>query len=139
MRGTLTDTGPLFALIYESDDRHSDAVRGLDEIVVPMVTTWPCLGEVMYFVQKHIGWPGQRDLIAMIQRGDIVVLPSDRHPLSVVTALMEQYADAPMNLADASLVAAALDLDKLDVFTFDTHFRAYRGPRRRAFRLFPTT
>jgi uncharacterized protein len=137
--GTLTDTGPLFALIYSSDDYHAAAVRGLEQITLPMLTTWPCLGEAMYFLQKHIGWPGQRDLLASIQRGDVVVLESDHHPVSAVSALMDQYVDAPMDLADASLVAAAMDLDKLDVFTFDIHFRAYLGPRRHAFRLFPAS
>jgi predicted nucleic acid-binding protein len=137
--GTLTGAGPLFALSYTNDDFHAAAVRGLDEIALPMLTTWPCLGEAMCFVRKHIGWPGQRDLFSVMSRGDVVVLRSDYYPVSVVSALMERYADTPMDLAGASLVAAAMELDKLDVFTFDEHFRAYLGPRRRVFRVFPTS
>jgi predicted nucleic acid-binding protein len=40
--------------------------------------------------------------------------------------LMRQYHDCPMDLADASLVAAAERLHTKQIFTFDSHFRVYR-------------
>jgi len=40
--------------------------------------------------------------------------------------LMAQYQDSPMDLADASLVAAAEALSLTRVFTFNRHFYAYR-------------
>ena len=40
--------------------------------------------------------------------------------------LMRNYKDAPMDLADASLVAAAETLGLRRVFTLDRHFYAYR-------------
>ncbi len=40
--------------------------------------------------------------------------------------LMATYRDAPMDLADASVVAAAEALSVRRVFTFDSHFYAYR-------------
>lgn len=39
---------------------------------------------------------------------------------------MDQYRDTPMDLADASLVAAAETLGLKRVFTLDRHFYAYR-------------
>jgi predicted nucleic acid-binding protein len=39
---------------------------------------------------------------------------------------MEKYSDAPMDLADASLVAVAESLSLGRVFTLDSHFRIYR-------------
>ena len=39
-------------------------------------------------------------------------------------ALMRKYSDSPMDLADASLVAAAERLSVRRVFTLDRHFRA---------------
>ena len=39
---------------------------------------------------------------------------------------MRQYHDAPMDLADASLVVAAERLNLRRIFTLDSHFRAYR-------------
>ena len=40
--------------------------------------------------------------------------------------LMSKYKDAPMDFADASLVAAAENLRTNRIFTFDKHFLAYR-------------
>jgi len=40
--------------------------------------------------------------------------------------LMRQYADTPMDFADASLVALAETLDTRTVFTVDRHFHAYQ-------------
>jgi hypothetical protein len=39
---------------------------------------------------------------------------------------MQQYSDTPMDLADASLVAAAERLGMRRIFTVDHHFRIYR-------------
>jgi predicted nucleic acid-binding protein len=44
--------------------------------------------------------------------------------------LVEQYADRPMDLADASLIAAAEALDATKIFTIDRpDFQAYRVRR----------
>jgi len=41
-------------------------------------------------------------------------------------ALMKTYADVPMSLADASLVALAEQRHDLRIVTFDSDFRVYR-------------
>jgi len=43
-----------------------------------------------------------------------------------MVALMEQYRDRPMDLADASLVAASEHLRMRRLFTLDNDFRIYR-------------
>jgi len=50
---------------------------------------------------------------------------------------MEKYADVPMSLADASLVAVAESLGIRQVFTLDSDFTVYRFQGRQAFRLLP--
>jgi hypothetical protein len=40
--------------------------------------------------------------------------------------LMERYSDTPMDLADASLVAAAETLGLRRIFTLDSDFHFYR-------------
>jgi predicted nucleic acid-binding protein len=40
--------------------------------------------------------------------------------------LMRQYRDRPMDLADASIVAAAEALATRDLFSLDSDFRIYR-------------
>ena len=43
-----------------------------------------------------------------------------------IRELMQTYRDAPMDLADASMVVLAETLSLRRVFTFDRHFYAYR-------------
>jgi len=57
--------------------------------------------------------------------------------LARMPALMEQYSDLPMDLADASLVALAEERHLRDVFTLGRDFRVYRLPDGRAFNLVP--
>ena len=52
-------------------------------------------------------------------------------------ALMGKYRDTPMDLADASLVAAAEALDVTRVFTLDRDFQVYRWKGRRKFEAVP--
>ena len=54
-----------------------------------------------------------------------------------LAALMEQYRDVPMDLADASLVTAAENLDVTRIFTLDRHFRVYRLKDSKAFDVVP--
>lgn len=51
--------------------------------------------------------------------------------------LMGQYRDAPMDLADASLVTAAEMLGITRIFTMDGHFHAYRIHGTKAFDVIP--
>jgi hypothetical protein len=50
---------------------------------------------------------------------------------------MQQYQDAPMDLADASLVAAAERLQLRRIFTLDRHFYAYRIDEKHPFDVVP--
>jgi predicted nucleic acid-binding protein len=52
-------------------------------------------------------------------------------------ALMRQYHDTPMDLADASLVSAAERFSLRRIFTVDRHFRAYRIDGTHAFDVLP--
>ena len=51
--------------------------------------------------------------------------------------LMEQYKDTPMDLADASLVAAAESLRLRRIFTLDSDFYVYRIKDKDAFEVLP--
>ena len=66
--------------------------------------------------------------------------PGRRTPTSLkrVRALLEKYADLPMDFADGTLVALAEELDSTSVFTTDsTDFSVYRVKGRRPFRVLP--
>lgn len=52
-------------------------------------------------------------------------------------ALMEQYRDLPMDLGDASLVAAAEALDRKQIFTLDRDFLIYQFRGSQPFEVVP--
>ena len=134
---TLCDTGPLVALIDADDAHHVRCHAALPSLSGPLVTTWPCLTEAMHFLGKARGWEAQAALWQFVRRGALQVQSADEDQLRRIADLMEQYRDAPMDLADASLVALAEVLPLSRIFTLDSHFRAYRIAGQRAFEIVP--
>ncbi len=57
--------------------------------------------------------------------------------LSRIEQLMRRYSDVPMDLADASLVAAAETLNQRLIFSLDKHFFVYRLHGIEAFQVLP--
>ncbi|MBS0365776.1 MAG: PIN domain-containing protein [Proteobacteria bacterium] len=121
----LVDTGPLVALFDPRDGQHSRAASVLKILTDRLCTTVPVLTEVFHMLQPHsIGSDRVREFVA---RGGIDVWFLDSAGLVRSFELMEQYADRPMDLADASVIVAAESWQTRKVFTLDrTDFAAYR-------------
>jgi hypothetical protein len=133
----LCDTGPLVALVDRSDMHHERALAALAGLPdQPLVTTWHCLTEAMYLLGRGAGLAGQDGLWDYLADDLVHIHPHTADQWPRMRELMRQYADAPMDLGDASLVSAAEHLRERRVFTFDRHFRAYRIGRE-AFEIIP--
>ena len=104
---------------------------------LPMITTWPAFTEAMYLLGRAGGWPPQATLWAMIERGMLQIAELSDAVALRMRALMEQYHDLPMDLADASLVALAEERGQTRIFTLNRDFQVYRLPRGRAFTIVP--
>lgn len=102
-----------------------------------MVTTWPAFTEAMYLLGRAGGWPAQARLWTIVGRGTLQITDLSAPTVVRMRALMEQYRDLPMDLADASLVALAEERGLSRVFTLDRDFQAYRLSRGRAFTIVP--
>ena len=125
--GTLTDTGPLVGLVDRSDPHHQEATAALKRLRrVPLLTTWPCLTEAMYLLYQAAGYSGQESLWRFVERGSLQIYLPGEDDCRRMQELMSIFRDAPMDMADASLVAAAEELSLTRIFTFDRHFFAYR-------------
>jgi predicted nucleic acid-binding protein len=133
----LTDAGPLIALIDRRDAEHSRCVSAAERLVGPMLSTWPAFTEAMYLLGSGAGWRGQEPLWRMVRAGQLILTEMNASMLARMPALMEQYSDLPMDLADASLVALAEERHLRDVFTLDHDFRVYRLRDGHAFSLLP--
>ncbi len=134
---TLTDAGPLVALLDQEESDHAKCVEQLQVLRAPMVTTWPAFTEAMYLVGEGLGWRGQEALWRILRRGDLRLVETSASTVSRMERLMSKYRDVPMDLADASLVAVAEERGLTKVFTLDRDFRVYRLLGRRAFVIVP--
>jgi len=123
----LVDTSPLVAFIDAGQgESHRRSVELYRNIREPLLTTWSCFTEAMYFLYQRRGWPGQKMLWSFIQREALFLHASSVTEQRRIYELMEQYQDVPMDLADASLVAAAETLGMRRIFTLDSDFYVYR-------------
>ena len=128
----LVDTGPLVALFDPRDEAHARCVEELKVISEPIATTIPVLTEAVHLLQP--GSIGTQRLIDFITGGGIEVLFLDDQLLERALKLMAQYRDAPMDLADASLVAVAESRNLRTIFTIDRKdFAIYRIKRGRRY------
>ncbi len=133
----LTDAGPLVALIDTNEQAHERCAEAAAELSMPLLTTWPAVTEAMYLLRSKVGWRGQEALWKIIVRGDVEMAPIDDEVRDRARALMAKFRDAPMDFADATLVAVAEQRGLRQIFTLDSQFRIYRLHGRNAFEVVP--
>ncbi|BAZ06284.1 hypothetical protein NIES3974_29420 [Calothrix sp. NIES-3974] len=80
----------------------------------------------MYLLGRYGGWSVQQELWGYIADQILVLYFNGKDELIRMQVLMEQYRDLLMDLADASLVAAAETLNQKRIFTLDRDFQVYR-------------
>ena len=124
----LVDAGPLVAILDPSDSYHAECAATFQSLRGElMITTWPCFTEAMHFL-----WRARRDfslqalLWDMRTNGRLLIHPADDQDADRVEALMRQYEDNRMDLADASIIAAAERLSLRRAFTIDSGFAYFR-------------
>jgi predicted nucleic acid-binding protein len=135
--GTLTDAGPLIALIDADEPDHERCRRALEEIHLPMLTTWPAFTEAAYLLGRAAGWRGQEALWKLVRRAELLLATLSPEATERTALLMERYNDRPMDLADATLVALAEERGLTRIFTLDSDFHIYRVRGRRQFEVVP--
>ena len=119
----LLDTGPLVALLNKRDSRHVWSVETAAGLKPPFFTCEAVLAEAHFLLQGiH---QGRRRLIELLDSGKIELTGIVANNIHRIGQLMNQYADTPMDFADACLVCMAEDV-KGSVFTIDGDFKVYR-------------
>jgi uncharacterized protein len=121
----LVDTGPFVALFEPRDGQHERCTAVLKTLRESLFTTVPVLTEAFHILDPES--QGSARLRDFVLRGGASVWFMDQSSLERAFELMAQYADQPMDLADASLIAAAEALRTRRIFTLDrTDFSVYR-------------
>ncbi len=131
----LIDTGPLVAYLEANDPGHAEVAACLDPFEGRLVTTSAVITEAMHFVAAS--WNGPHLLAQFVVAGDMEVYDLSRPPeLLDAVALMEKFADTPMDFADATLVLLAEALSVHHILTLDRRgFASYRTRRGRHLQL----
>lgn len=135
---TLVDAGPLIAIIDADERDHASCMDALDQLTFPLITTWPAFTEAMYLLARAGGIRAQRALWRLVATERLVVADLSPPAVDRSARLMDQYADRPMDLADATLVALAEERGDRRIFTLDTDFQIYRFRGRQRFETTPT-
>lgn len=124
----LVDTGPLVALFDPADGSHERCLKVLKSIDEPIGTTVPVLTEAFHLLAPAS--IGSQRLMDFVVEGGLTVWFLDDKSIIRAFELMIQYADKPMDLADASLVVTAEMEQIKKVFTIDRNdFATYRVKR----------
>lgn len=133
--GTVVDAGPMVAIVHRDDEAHRRCVESFRTITTPLLTVWPAVTEALCLLNFDIR--AQDTLLAMLERGVFSVAPLTEIDVPRIRDLMNQYADLPMDFADAALVRVAEREGISRVFTVDSDFRVYSPRHASAFEVIP--
>ena len=106
----LTDTGFWFAFFNKKDRYHRQAIAVMQHLDEGLITTWPVMTETSYLLGKTLGVQSQINFIGALKSDWVSVFDLNVQCLPQVQALMQKYANLPMDLADASLVLSLIHI-----------------------------
>lgn len=130
----IADSGFWLALSNRKDQHHPLAADRLRSLGERLITTWPVMTETCHLLLARLGTASQRSFIDSFSAGAFETFEVGRQHAPRISALMESYADLPMDLADASLVLLAEELGHGRILSTDTRdFRTYRWKRHKPF------
>jgi len=129
MKSILIDAGPLIALFDKSDNYHNQAIQFLKKYNGTLLTTWPVVTETSHMLDFSVR--AQVDFLKWINRGGLHLIETEYSSIARLIELCDKYEDVPMDLADATLIAAAEERNINEIATIDSDFYIYRDVRKR--------
>ena len=130
----IADTGFWIALADKKDKHRHQAnsfVKTTDE---RMITTYPVITEVCHISLQRQGIKAQLNFVKMYQLGAFDVYEIPKTDKDRLLLLIQQYADLPMDFADASLVLLAEKLGHGRILSTDKRdFHTYRWKNTQPF------
>lgn len=137
----IVDTGPLVAATLAGDVNHMRCVELFtsvhlagEQLLVPsLVVTETC-----YLIAREAGPKIETEFVRSLAVGDFSLIEISPPDLARAADLMDQYADLPLGVVDASVIAIAERLGITEVATLDRrHFTVVRPRHTAAFTLLP--
>ena len=125
----LIDSGFVLAMIDRNDGWHNRCVEAYNNSRLPLLTSEAVLTEVFHLAARDV--LDARGVWRLLRSGAIRMSPITNAELPQIQVLMDEYADRPMDFADATLVHLAAR-ERLSVILTIDHddFETYRLPGR---------
>jgi uncharacterized protein len=132
----LIDTGPIVAILLDSDDHHEACVAQLRQIRAPLLTCWPVITEAAWLLRAYPN--AIRRLLASFHGRPFEILALGETDLPAIAAILARYENLRMQLADAALVHLA-NRERIELlFTLDRRdFSVVRLAHGEKLRLIP--
>ncbi len=130
--GVLLDTGPLVALLSESDANHDRARQVFADCAPPFRCCEAVVAEACFLMRK-VHSAGPAEVLALGRRGVYNIAISAPDHWANLEALLKKYSDRPISLADACLIRCAEVHQEPRILTFDAGFGIYKWARNRKF------
>jgi uncharacterized protein len=130
------DTGAILSLVDRDDEWHQPCVEAYNQNRLPWLITEAVLTETFYLVRRNLR--DDRAVWTLLRSGAIQMSAIADEELPQIQTLMSQYADRPMDFADATLVHLAAREQLSMILTIDhDDFSTYRLPHRKKFTILP--
>jgi len=130
----IADTGFWVGILNERDAYHAVALKTAQNLREPLITTIPVITEVCYLLQKRRGQAFATAFLRSYRRGAFQLFDLNDSHIARAEQLMQQYANLPMDFADASLVILAESIGHGRIVSTDQRdFDTYRWKNRHPF------
>jgi len=134
----IVDAGPLIATALTGDADHERCARLLQGSSEPLQVPALAAAEAAYFIGRRISPAAELALGRAFADGELFMEPVEPADWDRMVELMDRYADLPLGMADASVIALAERLEARAIATLDRrHFSAVRPRHMEAFQLLP--
>jgi predicted nucleic acid-binding protein len=101
----LVDTGPVVAILLESDEHHEACVEQLHHIRGPLLTCWPVITEAAWLMRAYP--QAIRKLLSSFRGRPFELVALGETDLPGIAAILAKYSGLGIQLADASLAHLA--------------------------------
>ena len=127
MKLVVVDTGPIVAWLCPRDEHHAWVRQAFSQVLPGSLICEAVLAEACYLAAKE--GISRAKVVEFVTRVRLKPVPLC-HELPAIQVLLDRYADAPMDFADACVVRLAEIHPDTSVCTTDGHFRFYRRHQR---------
>lgn len=134
----VVDTGPLYAAAATKDRNHHRSVALLSAADPPLLVPALVVTEVGYLLADRIGAYAEVAFARSLADGELFVEPVLDSEWARIAELTEAYADLPLGIVDASVVALAERHQVETIATLDRrHFSVVQPRHTSGFTLVP--